>query len=349
MDCRYHRRLKFLWRITMTTLALVGCAHIHTPGFIKAIKARPDLKVKSIWDHDSARAEKRAAELGAKVVNDPRAIFDDAEISAAVICSETDRHEALVAPAAAAGKHLFVEKPLGIGAKDAYAMADAIEKAGVKFQTGYFSRGAPNHRFIKEQIDKSGFGRITRVRGSVCHSGAINGWFDTEWRWMADVKQAGVGAFGDLGTHALDLLIWWMGDVDSCAALLDPGTARYPGCDEFGESLMRFKSGAIGTLAASWDDVANPVTYQVNGTEANAVIVKDQLFFQSKHIDGADGKHPWTNLPDKQPAGFEAFLDAVSGKEALLVKPREAAYRSAVMEAMYQSARESRRVAPGAP
>src|SRR4051812_5514445 len=112
----------------MTTIAFVGCAHIHTPGFIKAIKKRgPDaVKVKSVWDHDAERAKKRADELGAQVVADPKAVFDDADVSAVVICSETDRHHDLVPPAAAAKKQLFVEKPLGLGAKDAAAMADAI-------------------------------------------------------------------------------------------------------------------------------------------------------------------------------------------------------------------------------
>ena len=42
------------------TMALVGCAHIHTPGFVTLLKGRKDVKVKSVWDHDAARAEKRA-------------------------------------------------------------------------------------------------------------------------------------------------------------------------------------------------------------------------------------------------------------------------------------------------
>src|SRR5688572_13047389 len=236
----------------MATLALVGCAHIHTPGFIKAIGKRPDVKVKSVWDHDGARAKKRADELKAAVVDDFNTIYADSDIDAIVICSETDRHEALVLPAAMAKKDLFVEKPLGIGSKDAYTMADAIEKAGVKFQTGYFMRGQAHNVFIKDAIAKAKFGKITRARSSNCHSGALGGWFDTEWRWMADPKRAGVGGFGDLGTHGLDLLMWWLGDVSRCTATLDNGTARYKDCDELGEGLLRFKNGTIATLAASW-------------------------------------------------------------------------------------------------
>src|SRR6476661_1191983 len=149
--------------VGMTTIAFVGCAHIHTPGFIKAIKKRDDIKVKSVWDHDAERAKKRADELGAKVVEDFRTIYADGDVKGVVICSETNRHEQLVAPAAAAKKHIFAEKPLGISAKDAHAMADAIEQAGVMFQTGYFMRGQPVHQFIKQAIDAKHFGKITRA------------------------------------------------------------------------------------------------------------------------------------------------------------------------------------------
>jgi predicted dehydrogenase len=333
----------------MTTLAFLGCAHIHTPGFIKAIGKRGgDVKVKSVWDHDAERAKKRAAELGASVVDDPKTILADDDIKAVVICSETDRHEQLVVPAAQAGKALFVEKPLGITARDADAMADAIEKAKVTFQTGYFMRGQPRLRFLRQKIADGAFGTITRLRGCNGHGGALGGWFDTEWRWMADVKRAGVGGFGDLGTHALDILLWWMGHgdnadgskVENCTAAISNGTARYPECDELGEGIIRFKSGAIATLAASWDDVANPMTFQIAGTEGHAAIFNDQLYFQSKHEAGSDIKKPWAKeLPETKPAGFEAFLDAVSGKPAELVGVREAAARTAVMEALYQSAR----------
>jgi predicted dehydrogenase len=325
------------------SLGLIGCAHIHVPGFIKMIKARSDVLVKSVWDHDQARGKMRAAELGAEFVGDYQNILADSHTLAVIVASETDRHESLVPAIVAAGKHLFVEKPLGFAARDAFAMADAIEKAGVKFQTGYFMRGSPVIQFLKEQVDAGTFGKITRVRGSNCHSGALGGWFDKEWRWMADPKIAGCGAFGDLGTHSLDLLLWLFGEVASVTAQMDDGTARYGGgaggCDETGEGLLRFKSGTIGTLAAAWDDVANPVSLIISGTEAHAAVINDELFFTCKKIDGADGEKPWTTLPAPLPHALDLFLNAICGKDAPLVGAREAAYRNAVMEALYHAAR----------
>src|SRR2546430_1815551 len=78
------------------TLAFVGVAHIHTPGFINLLKSRNDVKVKSVWDSDAARAENRAKDLGAEPVKEVKQIWSDPEIVAVVICSETNRHRELV-------------------------------------------------------------------------------------------------------------------------------------------------------------------------------------------------------------------------------------------------------------
>ena len=111
----------------MTNVGLVGAAHIHTPNFVKTMKARTDLRVTKVWDHDAERAARNAEALGAQVVPDPAEIWSDASIPAVVICSETDRHRGLVLAATAAKKHLFVEKPLGLGARDSWEMAAAVE------------------------------------------------------------------------------------------------------------------------------------------------------------------------------------------------------------------------------
>jgi glycine/D-amino acid oxidase-like deaminating enzyme len=71
-------------------LALLGCAHIHTPGFIKTVLARPDVKIKSVWDHHAPRGQQRADELSARFFGDVRTILDDSEIDGVIICSETD-------------------------------------------------------------------------------------------------------------------------------------------------------------------------------------------------------------------------------------------------------------------
>ena len=328
----------------MIQVAMVGCAHIHTPGFVKRLMARAgSLKVKRVWDPNRARAKKRAAELSTQAVRTADAIWNDPEITAVVIASETDRHLELVIAAARARKHMFVEKPLGLGTSDAAKMARVIEKAGVTFQTGYFMRSQPINRFLREQVRRGTFGKITRVRASNCHAGALEDWFTPEWKWMTDPKRAGCGGYGDLGIHMLDILMWMLGDVEAVAAATARPLGRYrAACDETGEGLLRFRGGALGSLAAGWVDVDNPVTLVISGTEGLAYVCGGRLFFKSTRVRGADGKEPWTALPEALPHAFDLFFDALEGKDVPLVTPREAAQRSAVVEALYEAARSGK-------
>ncbi len=331
----------------MPTLALVGAAHIHTPNFIERLNKRSGTHVKYVFDHDAARAAAAADKLGAGVV-DLEKIYADAEVEAVVVCTETSRHEEVVMPAVKAGKHLFVEKPLGLAAEDAYRMAQAVRAAGLLFQTGYFMRGQPVHRFLKEQLEQGHFGKITRVRHSNCHAGALGGWFDNDWRWMADPSQAGVGAFGDLGAHSLDILLWLFGGVETVTASINVVTGRYENCDESGEGMLRFKNGVVGTLAAGWVDVADPVKLLISGTEGHATVFNDTLYYRSEHLEGADGE-AWRDLPEPLPHAFELFLDALEGQDVPLVDVAEAAYRNAVMAALYKGAQTTSWVTPRAP
>ncbi|MGQ9662778.1 MAG: Gfo/Idh/MocA family protein [Kiritimatiellia bacterium] len=321
-------------------IALVGCAHIHTPSFVKRLKERSDVSVAAVWDHDAERAKKNAHELRCEPVASLPQIWEAKDINAVVICSETNRHEELVLGACKVGKHMFVEKPLGIGAADALRMARAIRSAGVLFQTGYFLRGTPIHQFLREQLAKRNFGLITRARHSNCHAGSLKGWFDTEWRWMADPAVAGCGGFGDLGTHSLDILMWLFGDVARVTASIKIVTGRYGECDESGEALIEFQNGVIATLAAGWVDLDNSVPLLVSGTKGHACVIRDQFFFKSEKVEGADGKTPWTHLPPSLPHAFDLFLDALVNKAdpALLVTPEDAAERCRVMEAIYKAA-----------
>jgi predicted dehydrogenase len=323
----------------MARLAFLGGAHIHTPNFVRTLSTRTDHRVEVVWDHEGERARRVAESLGARTTDDVEQALRD--VDAVVICSETVHHARLVDAACAAGKALFVEKPLGMRAEDAERMAARIERAGVLFQTGFFMRGNPVHRYLRDEIRNGTFGRITHVRHSNCHAGALQGWFDKEWRWMADPAQAGVGAFGDLGAHSVDLLVWLLGPVARVACTIRDVTRRYGDCDELGEAVLEFENGAIGSVVAGWVDVANPVTLHVSGTEGLAYVSAGQLFVHCKRL-AADGKSAWTALPPALPHAFDQFLDALGGAAAELVGAREAAYGGRVIDAMYRAAREQR-------
>ncbi|HEY3780028.1 MAG TPA: Gfo/Idh/MocA family oxidoreductase [Fimbriimonadaceae bacterium] len=317
----------------MPRLAWAGTGHIHTPAFAKQ-SIEKGFTSAGVWDPDSVRAAKYASELGC-TSQSVEALAADSKVDGYVICSETVHHLDLVSQLAPTGKPLFIEKPMGFNGAQSGAILELLQKHGNIFQTGYMMRGDAKHLELKKRVDEGFFGSVTRVRASCCHSGALGGWFDTDYRWMADRSQAGVGAFGDLGTHVLDQLMWMFGDIVSVTATMSNGTARYEGCEEIGEALLIFKSGVIGTLAAAWDDVADPIRLQVAGTKGHATVGVDLL------LAGTDGKFEKVDVGENVTAGFSAFLEFLEGKTVELVKPEEAVKRDKVMDAIYRAA-ESR-------
>lgn len=329
-------------------LALLGAAHMHTPMFLDMLKTRENVSVIGVWDRDRARAEKRAAQCGARVATAAADVVGDAGVSGVVILSETSLHAELAVQAAKAGKHVFLEKPIGVGAKDATEIAQALEQAQVIFTSGYHLRTNPKHLFIKENLAQGNLGRIVRAHCSFANDCLLQGEFDHEWKWTVDRQWGGLGAFADIGTHALDLLMWLLGDVEAVSADLSPVTGRYPNCDEIGQGMIRFKSGVTGTISASWVEPANPVGLLVSGTEGHACMFNDRLYLRTAKVRGADGARPWGKLPTGPDHPLLQFVDAVAGAKGLpLVTPREAAARVAVMEALYRSAKQRQWVAIG--
>lgn len=302
--------------------------------------SKRDASLLGIWDHDAERAAKNSEKTGAPVM-DLDALIAHPEVGGFLVCSETCHHLQIVEKAAPRGLPMFVEKPLSASPAESAKMAALMKEHGVVFQTGYFMRGTPGVRTLMLMVDQGAFGQITRVRFSNCHSGAIGGWFDGEWRWMADRSLAGVGAYGDLGTHVIDLLMWMFGPVKSVTGALAMGTARYEGCDELGEGILKMESGVIATLAAGWDDVADPYRIQVSGTEGHA------LLGSTLQVAGKDGKfEEVTELEPAVSSGFGSFLDVLEGKSTELVTIDEAVDRDCVMEALYRGAESSAWVEP---
>lgn len=326
----------------MQTTAFLGVAHIHTPGFIKTITKRDDVKCKYVHDHQVERAQKRAAELDAQVA-DIETILGDPEVQSVVVCSETRHHRELVTRAAQAGKHLFVEKPLAVSEEDAAAIAQAVEKAGVVFQTGFFMRGRPANRFIKAEVEAGNLGTITRMRYTNCHQGALAGWFDDEWRWIADKTEAGGGGFADLGAHALDIVLWCLtptcGEVVKSCATLGNATGRYgelEQIDEWGAGMVTFESGAVGIIEAGWVDPKYSAPVEVHGTEGQILVHDGKVFYASDHVEGANGGQ-WNDLPDAGAHAFELFWDKLQGGDVPLVSVEEAARESRVMARLYRA------------
>ena len=199
----------------MTTVALVGAAHIHTPGFVKRLQARNDVTREiHLGSPTGASSESIRRRCRRPLCRMWPKIWADPAIEGVIICSETDRHEPLVLAAARPASTSSWRSRSAWARHDAYRMADAIEKAGVLFQTGYFMRGNPIHLFLREQLAAW---RVRQGHALPAHQLPFRfaeraGSIPTGAGWPT-LRRPACGGFGDLGTHSLDIMLWLMGHV----------------------------------------------------------------------------------------------------------------------------------------
>ena len=183
-----------------------------------------------------------AHELGVQAVyQDHRRIMDDKNIEAVVVCSSTDTHAEMIEAAAAAGKHVFCEKPIDHDlAKIDHALA-AVERAGVKLQVGFNRRFDPSFKRVHDLVAAGEVGtpHLLRITSR-----------DPAPPPLAYVRVSG-GLFLDMAIHDFDMARYLMGseveEVYAAAdALIDPEIGRAGDVDT-AVTTLRFAGGALGS------------------------------------------------------------------------------------------------------
>ncbi len=161
--------------------------------------------------------------------------------------------------AAAAGKHVFCEKPLARTAEEAKTMLDAVEKAGVKHMVAFNYRFVPAIVQAKKLIDSGALGKIYHFRGVYLQEFIMDPNFPKIWR--LDKSLAGSGTLGDLGAHTIDLARFLVGEPSKVMGMTKTFIEQRPlengdgtgtvDVDDAYSALIEFENGAMGTVEAS--------------------------------------------------------------------------------------------------
>jgi predicted dehydrogenase len=169
-----------------------------------------------------------------------------------------DTHARPCIAAAEAGKHVFCEKPLARTAKEAKAMLDAVEKAGVKHQVAFNYRFVPAIVQARKLIESGKLGKIYHWRAVYLQEWGMDPKMPTSWRFQK--KLAGSGALGDLGAHIIDLARFLVGEPTQVMGLTQTWMSQRPDgkggmvpsdVDDGFAAVMEFEGGALGTVEAS--------------------------------------------------------------------------------------------------
>ncbi|MFD4542654.1 Gfo/Idh/MocA family protein [Streptomyces bauhiniae] len=261
-------------------------AYARLPHHYPRLPLRPELV--TVAEEVPGRAEEAAAQYGfATATRDWREVAADPRVRAVSITAPNFLHREIGVAMARAGKHLWIEKPVGLSGADARAVADAVAAAGVQGAVGFNYRNAPAVESARELIASGGIGRITHARVRLLSDYAAHP--DGALTWRYERSRGGSGVLGDLASHGADLAYFLLGDIASLAAdtaVFVPERARPTGAtaghtlaaggergpvenEDYVSCLLRFASGARGVLEACRVSVGeqNNYGFEVHGTE----------------------------------------------------------------------------------
>jgi predicted dehydrogenase len=207
----------------------------------------------AVCDREPNRAEQFARIAGLDLwTSDPDELISSPDVNTIYVCTPTGEHKALVLKAAAAGKHVFCEKPLARTLADAREMYDAVRAAGVKHQVGLVLRHSPVCLVLKEMMSDPQLGRPMAVCFRDDQFFPIQGHYASTWR--KDFALTGGGALIEHSIHDIDILTLLLGDIESVRAETR-NFAGHEGVEDLAAVTMHFAGGATGHLMSLWHDI----------------------------------------------------------------------------------------------
>jgi UDP-N-acetylglucosamine 3-dehydrogenase len=295
---------------------------------------------------------------GGDVVADWHDLLRRPDVDAIDVCTPNASHVEIATVAAAAGKHVLVEKPMAGNTEEADRMIGAADLAEVVLVPAHNARFLRSFVAMQDAVARGDVGQVRTFRCAWGHTGP------QDWApgvgWFRDPAVAGGGALIDLGIHAADVLRSVLDDeAVEVSALLsaDRGGARSRGHDEIKSSgqdgvedvaqlILRFAGGAVGTLQASWA-LSSGSDHQltIQGT-VGTLHLDDRTLPILLPARGGDAVP--LSLPDHCPSVFDTFVEAVDNGKEPAVTAADGRAAVAVVTAAYRSAASGRAEQVGA-
>ena len=266
-------------------------AYAAMPMFFWPAPAIPHRKV--VVDVNDVLAEEARQRFGfEEASSDWKDTIARDDIDVVDICTPNNVHAEIAIAAAKAGKHIICEKPLARTVEEARAMTKAVKEAGVTNMVAFNYRRTPAVALAKRFIDEGRIGKILNFRGTYLQDWSADPNGPLSWRFQKNI--AGSGAIGDIGTHVVDMAHYLVGNITEVNAITKTYIKERPiqagGVDKLGASdkktdaplgivdvddevlsLIRFETGAVGTLEATRNAYGrnNLLTLEIHGEEGS--------------------------------------------------------------------------------
>ncbi len=247
--CYYHKyRLESYMANTngKVRLGFVGLGN-YAYHMGKCAQQCDNIEVAACFTRTPAKREKFASQFECANLTSFEAMCDDQSINGVVLVTPNDVHCPQTEALAAAGKHIFTEKPMCNTVEEADRMIEACNKTGVILAVGHQERRESVYRKIKSMIDNGEFGRVNSFE--TCHCGdLIKAWPADDWRFTSD---QGVGPILHKGIHKIDVLNYLFGELEAVSTLSCKLEVN-PEMNETTVSTMKYEGDVLGSLTTSF-------------------------------------------------------------------------------------------------
>lgn len=229
-------------------ISIAGCgkvAHLHA----KAIENIQDARLAGVWSRTPENAKNFAASYGTKAYNDVAGMVTDTGTDLVIVCTPHPFHKQPAVEAAEAGANVLVEKPLASTLVDCDSIINACKTGNVKLGVISQRRWYSPVLRVKEAIEKGKIGKPVLATVNML------GWRDRQYyiadAWRGTWKLEGGGVLVNQSPHQLDLLLWFMGDIDEVYGLWRNLNHNYIEVEDTALAIIKFKSGAVGNIIVS--------------------------------------------------------------------------------------------------
>jgi len=234
-------------------LAISGAGAIAERAHIPAFLSTPEISIVALQSRSIEKAERIAAAMEAgerpRIYRDYDEMLRRERPDAVGIFTPNALHCEFTLKAIAAGAHVLVEKPMAPTVAEARRMVAAAKDAARVLMVAMQRRFGGLELAIKRAIDQGAIGTPHFIRSRLSHGGPEL-WAPGQ-NWFFERGDAGGGAMLDLGVHVADLARWLMGEVESVSGQIAT-LEKNIGVEDNGAAMLKFRSGAIGVIEASW-------------------------------------------------------------------------------------------------
>lgn len=268
-------------------IALIGSGFMgraHAMAFAAAARTfelgvTPVLEI--IADRDEATANEAARTLGfARATGDWQSAVRDPAVDLVAITTPNILHTPIALAAIAAGKPVYCEKPLAVTLADAAEMTRAAEAADLPTAVGFTYLFNPMIAVAREIVRGGEIGEVTAFRG--IHAEDFMASAEAPFNWRCEPENAG-GALADIGSHCIAMARHIVGEIAAVSGRLHIAHRQRSGravmIDDQADAVVRFESGATGTISASWIATGRKMglAFEVSGTKGSIAFTQERF------------------------------------------------------------------------